>query len=37
METSSIITMVIALGILWGGLVVAILHLHKNPDTSDPE
>lgn len=32
MNTSAIVMMLISIILLWGGLVVAILHLLKNPD-----
>lgn len=32
MTTSALILMVISMVLLWGGLIVAIIHLMKNPD-----
>lgn len=34
MGISSIIVMIGALGVVWGGLVAAIIHLRRNPDDS---
>ncbi|MFH9263913.1 methionine/alanine import family NSS transporter small subunit [Streptomyces sp. NPDC017546] len=36
MSTSAIIMMIIAILIVWGGLIAAILRLRKHPDTPDP-
>ena len=35
MNTSAIIMMVISMLFVWGGLVLSILHLMKNPDELD--
>ncbi|MFG3404687.1 methionine/alanine import family NSS transporter small subunit [Streptomyces sp. NPDC048142] len=35
MSTSAIIMMIIAILIVWGGLVTAILRLRKHPDTPE--
>lgn len=35
MNTSAIVMMIIALTTLWGGLVLSLIHLHRNPDESD--
>lgn len=35
MNTSALIMMVISIVLLWGGLVLATLHLVKNPDEED--
>lgn len=32
METSAIIMMVISITILWGGLILALIHLSHHPD-----
>lgn len=32
METSAIIMMVISIAILWGGLILALIHLSRHPD-----
>ncbi|WP_460743159.1 methionine/alanine import family NSS transporter small subunit [Nesterenkonia halophila] len=32
METSAIILMLIALVLVWGGLITAIVHLSRHPD-----
>ena len=35
MNTSAIVMMIIAMVCLWGGLVLSILHLMKNPEELD--
>lgn len=35
MNTSAMVMMVISIVLLWGGLVLATLHLVKNPDELD--
>ena len=35
MNTSAIVMMVISMLFVWGGLVLSILHLMKNPDELD--
>ena len=35
MNTQALVMMVIAIGLLWGGLILATIHLVKNPD--EPE
>ncbi|MDO4223007.1 MAG: methionine/alanine import family NSS transporter small subunit [Acinetobacter sp.] len=37
MNTSAIIMMMISIILLWGGLVLSILHLMKHPDTSNDD
>lgn len=37
MNTSAIIMMVISILFLWGGLILAILHLVKHPESLDAE
>ncbi|WP_010524056.1 methionine/alanine import family NSS transporter small subunit [Nesterenkonia sp. F] len=32
METSAIVLMLIALVLVWGGLIAAVVHLSRNPD-----
>lgn len=32
MTTSAIIFMIISMALIWGGLILSILHLRKNPD-----
>lgn len=32
MNTSAIMLMVIAIVLVWGGLIMAVIHLNKNPD-----
>ncbi|MFD4369573.1 methionine/alanine import family NSS transporter small subunit [Rhodococcus sp. NPDC058521] len=32
MSFTSIVMMVIALVVLWGGLALSLIHLHKHPD-----
>lgn len=32
MNTSATIVMAMAMGMVWGGLIVSIVHLMKNPD-----
>ncbi|WP_344718094.1 methionine/alanine import family NSS transporter small subunit [Nesterenkonia halobia] len=32
METSAIILMLIALVLVWGGLITAVVHLNRHPD-----
>ncbi|WP_149184569.1 methionine/alanine import family NSS transporter small subunit [Streptomyces sp. TRM49041] len=36
MSASAIIMMIIAIGIVWGGLVAAILRLRGHPDEPEP-
>lgn len=35
MNTSALIMMIIAIVLLWGGLILATIHLVKNPDEED--
>lgn len=35
MNTSAIIMMIISIVFLWGGLLLAILHLAKHPEQAD--
>lgn len=35
MSASAIVMMLVALILVWGGLVVSIMHLHNNPDDPD--
>ena len=35
MNTSALIMMIISIVVLWGGLVLAVIHLVKNPE--EPE
>ena len=35
MKTSAIVMMIISMVILWGGLILSILHLMKNPEELD--
>lgn len=35
MSTEAIVMMVIAMTLLWGGLIVAIISLNRRPDPSD--
>ncbi len=35
MNTSAIIMMIISIVFLWGGLLLAILHLTKHPEQAD--
>lgn len=37
MNTSAIIMMVISIIFLWGGLILAILHLVRHPESLDDE
>lgn len=37
MSTSAIVIMVIAIAVLWGGLIAAVLHLRRHPDEPDAE
>lgn len=32
MNTSALVLMIVAMALLWGGLILAIIHLMKNPD-----
>ncbi len=32
MSTSAIIFMIFSMVLIWGGLILAVLHLRKNPD-----
>lgn len=32
MNTSAIVMLVLSIGLLWGGLIVAMLHLARHPD-----
>lgn len=34
METDALIMMIVALVTVWGGLVSAVVHLRRNPDSS---
>ncbi|MFZ2527187.1 MAG: methionine/alanine import family NSS transporter small subunit [Rhodococcus sp. (in: high G+C Gram-positive bacteria)] len=35
MNTSAIVIMILALAILWGGLITSVIHLRNHPD--EPE
>ncbi|MDM1249296.1 methionine/alanine import family NSS transporter small subunit [Acinetobacter sichuanensis] len=35
MNTSAIIMMILSIVLLWGGLIVATIHLIKNPDEAE--
>jgi hypothetical protein len=35
MNTSAIVMMVLSVVLLWGGLILATIHLVKNPDEED--
>lgn len=35
MNTSAIVMMVVALTTVWGGLVLSLIHLQKNPDDDE--
>lgn len=35
MNTSALIMMIISIVLLWGGLVLAMLHLSKHPENDD--
>ncbi len=35
MNTSAIIMMILSIVLLWGGLILAIIHLVKNPDEAE--
>ncbi len=37
MDASAIIMMIIAIGLVWGGLVVALVHLRRHPDPEDTD
>lgn len=37
MTTTAIIFMIIAMVLIWGGLLMAVIHLIKNPDKSYTE
>lgn len=32
MNTSAIVMLVLSIGLLWGGLIIAMLHLVRHPD-----
>ncbi len=32
MNTSAIVMLVLSIGLLWGGLIIAMLHLARHPD-----
>ena len=32
MNTSALIMMILSMSVLWGGLILAIIHLVKNPE-----
>jgi hypothetical protein len=32
MNTSAIMMLVLSIGLLWGGLIIAMLHLARHPD-----
>ncbi|WP_084611475.1 methionine/alanine import family NSS transporter small subunit [Tomitella biformata] len=35
MSTSAIVMMIVALTMLWGGLILSILHLRRHPDEEE--
>ena len=35
MNTSALVMLILSVGVLWGGLILATLHLVRNPD--EPE
>ncbi len=35
MNSSALIMMIIAIGLLWGGLVLSIIHLMRHPEQKD--
>lgn len=35
MNTSAIVMMILSVVLLWGGLILATIHLVKNPDEED--
>ncbi|MCH4249137.1 methionine/alanine import family NSS transporter small subunit [Acinetobacter populi] len=35
MNTSALIMMIISIVLLWGGLVLAMIHLSKHPESDD--
>ena len=35
MNTSALVTLILSVSVLWGGLILAMIHLVKNPD--EPE
>lgn len=35
MNTSALMMMIISIVLLWGGLILAIIHLVKNPDEAE--
>ncbi|SEE99506.1 methionine/alanine import family NSS transporter small subunit [Ruania alba] len=35
MDASAVIMMIIALGLVWGALVAALMHLRKHPEEPD--
>lgn len=37
MSTSAIIMMIIAIVLLWGGLIASALHLRRHPDTGESD
>lgn len=37
MSTSAIVMMVISMALLWGGLIVAVVHLRRHPDKPESE
>lgn len=37
MNNSAIVMMIISIVFLWGGLILAVLHLLKHPETQDIE
>ncbi|HLS63398.1 MAG TPA: methionine/alanine import family NSS transporter small subunit [Ruania sp.] len=37
MDVSAIIMMIIAIVLIWGGLVAALIHLRRHPDPEDAD
>lgn len=37
MNASAVIMMIIAIVLVWGGLVAALIHLRRNPDPEDTD
>ncbi|TQN31376.1 putative methionine/alanine importer small subunit [Haloactinospora alba] len=37
MSTSAIVMMIVAIGIVWGGLAAAIIQLRRHPEQPEPE
>lgn len=37
MSTAAIVMMIVAIVLVWGGLLVSAIHLRRHPESTDPE